>query len=221
MKKIIIGATALFMSGSALALGSPILTNPELQRAIVEAGPVPAGGALAEAGAPNDEWTGMGGPEEEAVWPACKPGPGDDRCIQFYERDVKPSFLKWMARGSETGMGGPDAMADAKQKMPASAMASNPILAPKDPSLPRMETSQVHAADAGDKPVHMVMQHPHVDHAAMDHGMTAEEMRTNSAWAVAGGKETHTGVGGPEENEEPPVYPRCRSRSDDRCQQGS
>lgn len=33
--------------------------------------------------------TGMGGPEEATTeYPPCSPGPGDDRCIQLYERGV-------------------------------------------------------------------------------------------------------------------------------------
>lgn len=33
--------------------------------------------------------TGMGGPVEERTgYPPCDPGPGDDRCIQLYERGV-------------------------------------------------------------------------------------------------------------------------------------
>jgi len=36
-------------------------------------------------------YTGMGGPLEEVsttAYPPCRPGPGDDRCIQLYERGV-------------------------------------------------------------------------------------------------------------------------------------
>ncbi len=50
---------------------------------------------------------------------------------------------------------------------------------------------------------------------------TAEEMRAGSAWGSAGGMSgDYQGMGGPDESEEQRVYPRCRSRSDDRCQQG-
>jgi hypothetical protein len=43
-----------------------------------------------EAGAASS-YTGMGGPLEEVAptsYPPCHPGPGDDRCIQLYERGV-------------------------------------------------------------------------------------------------------------------------------------
>lgn len=33
-------------------------------------------------------YEGMGGPEAESGYPPCSPGPGDDRCIQLYERGV-------------------------------------------------------------------------------------------------------------------------------------
>ena len=51
---------------------------------------------------------------------------------------------------------------------------------------------------------------------------TAEEMRSGSAWGAYGGMSgDYHGMGGPDEDEEDlRVYPRCRSRSDDRCQQG-
>lgn len=67
--------------------------------------------------------TGMGGPLEDAQgYPACSPGPGDDHCIQLYERGVHQSFAAW--KGSESGvaMGGPlEPVADgAKDTPPAS-----------------------------------------------------------------------------------------------------
>jgi hypothetical protein len=56
----------------------------------------------------------MGGPVEDA-WPACRPGPGDDRCIQLYEPGVGES-LAALKTSAEVGMGGPfePAPADAK-----------------------------------------------------------------------------------------------------------
>lgn len=50
---------------------------------------------------------------------------------------------------------------------------------------------------------------------------TAEEMRGGSAWGLHGGMSgDYQGMGGPDDGEEEPrVYPACRSRSDDRCQQ--
>ena len=45
----------------------------------------------ADEGAGATSYTGMGGPLEEVAttdYPPCRPGPGDDRCIQLYERGV-------------------------------------------------------------------------------------------------------------------------------------
>jgi hypothetical protein len=52
--------------------------------------------------------TAMGGPFEAATeYPPCRPGPGDDRCIQLYERGVSQSLT--MAKGAEpnVAVGGP------------------------------------------------------------------------------------------------------------------
>lgn len=50
----------------------------------------------------------MGGPVETAadMWPACRPGPGDDRCIQLYEPGVVQA-LAAVKGNAEVGMGGP------------------------------------------------------------------------------------------------------------------
>jgi hypothetical protein len=43
----------------------------------------------------------------------CRPGPGDDRCIQLYERGVRASYAGWLRQHGEGGapvevaMGGP------------------------------------------------------------------------------------------------------------------
>lgn len=43
-------------------------------------------------GAMHNGTTGVGGPvEERAGYPPCDPGPGDDSCIQLYERGVTGS----------------------------------------------------------------------------------------------------------------------------------
>jgi len=57
--------------------------------------------------------SGQGGPDEsvestQGVWPACRPGRGDDRCIQLYERGVRAAFAQWSAGRSQVGMGGPE-----------------------------------------------------------------------------------------------------------------
>ena len=44
-----------------------------------------------------------------AAYPPCRPGAGDDHCIQLYERGVRAQLAEWnrSASGSETAMGGP------------------------------------------------------------------------------------------------------------------
>ena len=61
--------------------------------------------------------TGMGGPLETAAatpqpstgtYPACDPGPGDDRCIQLYEPGVRAALASWTGvSDKQIAMGGP------------------------------------------------------------------------------------------------------------------
>jgi hypothetical protein len=51
--------------------------------------------------------------EGPTTYRPCRPGPGDDRCIQLYERGVRAADARWLrARGdeprTEVAMGGPD-----------------------------------------------------------------------------------------------------------------
>ena len=52
--------------------------------------------------------------EQEAArtYPPCRPGAGDDRCIQLYERGVRAAYARWQrehgdAQASRVAMGGP------------------------------------------------------------------------------------------------------------------
>ena len=55
-------------------------------------------------------YEGMGGPDEgldevdvaAVTYRPCRPGPGDDRCIQLYERGVRSAYAAWL-RDAETG----------------------------------------------------------------------------------------------------------------------
>jgi hypothetical protein len=62
------------------------------------------GAATASAGAGAS--LGMGGPDEAQGYPACRPGRGDDRCIQLYERGVHQRLAAWKASDGPA-MGGP------------------------------------------------------------------------------------------------------------------
>ncbi|WP_129792501.1 hypothetical protein [Sphingosinicella sp. CPCC 101087] len=91
------------------------------------------GPSTTTAAQPNvSTFAGMGGPYEDvygagsvsltprpadANYPPCSPGPGDDNCIQLYERGVRDQLASWSRptgglQGSETAMGGPFEPAD-------------------------------------------------------------------------------------------------------------
>lgn len=61
---------SLDMDGNAVAMGGPYE-------------PVET-----HADAMTDDHAAMGGPLEAVNYPPCSPGPGDDSCIQLYERGV-------------------------------------------------------------------------------------------------------------------------------------
>jgi hypothetical protein len=61
---------------------------------------------------PSDK--GMGGPIEEVAtaapavgtYPPCRPGPGDDHCIQLYEPGVRAALASWTPRNVDTTLAG-------------------------------------------------------------------------------------------------------------------
>jgi hypothetical protein len=139
--------------------------------------------------------TGMGGPLEEAQgYPACDPGPGDDRCIQLYEHGVHQSLAAWKGSDAGVAMGGPfEPVADgAKDSPPAS----------DDHAAMNHGTMPADATTAG-KPE-----------------ATAEMAADAEAAAATKPAATETpatpGVGGPVETRTD--YPPCRpGRGDDNC----
>jgi hypothetical protein len=64
------------------------------------------GAAMADAGMATDQHLGQGGPMEPRGYPACRPGRGDDNCIQLYERGVGADLAAWKATDGPA-MGGP------------------------------------------------------------------------------------------------------------------
>jgi hypothetical protein len=55
----------------------------------------------------------------------CRPGAGDDRCIQLYERGVRASYARWLRerRGeqlAQAAVGGPDTPAHRARRHPPS-----------------------------------------------------------------------------------------------------
>lgn len=57
-----------------------------------------------------ESYEGMGGPiealaEDDApvTYRPCRPGPGDDGCIQLYERGVRSAYAAWLRDGGGNG----------------------------------------------------------------------------------------------------------------------
>jgi hypothetical protein len=82
------------------------------------------GVGMASAGASAN--MGQGGPLEPRGYPACRPGRGDDNCIQLYERGVTAELAAWKASdGPALGMGGPLEPAPAAKSDNAPAPAAS------------------------------------------------------------------------------------------------
>jgi hypothetical protein len=56
--------------------------------------------------------------EAPVTYRPCRPGPGDDRCIQLYERGVRAAYARWLrdhdveSPRTQVAMGGPDEPVD-------------------------------------------------------------------------------------------------------------
>jgi hypothetical protein len=155
---------------------------------------------------------GMGGPLEEDLagasltpqpaaqeYPACSPGPGDDRCIQLYEVGVRDQLASWnrptgglLDDQAGTAMGGP--------YEPVATDQAKPLVAAEA------------GADAGTKPV-QAQPDPAID----DAGSIAASKET----PIENGEIAHhsddQGVGGPVEAQS--GYPPCSNAGpgEDRC----
>ena len=108
----------------------------------------------AEGQANLQTFAGMGGPYEEVYgtgtisltpraadrnYPPCDPGPGDDNCIQLYERGVRDQLASWnrptgglIDGASTTAMGGPFEPADSGEQVdpaahPIGTTAADPV----------------------------------------------------------------------------------------------
>jgi len=88
--------SAKFQDESAEAAGKPIEADPDLD--------------LAESPGADK---GLGGPLEEVntasatgTYPPCRPGPGDDNCIQLYEPGVRAALASWTPRDADTVLAG-------------------------------------------------------------------------------------------------------------------
>jgi hypothetical protein len=160
----------------------------------------------------SEAHVGMGGPLEADLagaslapqpatqdYPACSPGPGDDRCIQLYEDGVREQLASWnrptgglLDDQAGTAMGGP--------YEPVATEQSKPLVAADA------------GADTGTKPVQT-----EADPATDDSGAISA---SKEAPAENGGIAHHSddqGVGGPVEAQS--GYPPCSDAGpgEDRC----
>jgi hypothetical protein len=129
----------------------------------------------------DGEMNGQGGPEEAVetgALPACRPGPGDDRCIQLYERGVSRAYAQWSAGRTQLGMGGPEEPVTGKAEM-ASATADMSMPAPKVDSGAGPTTEPTGVSVQGKSAMSMVegtSDMAAVDPVLEDDGMAAEQM---------------------------------------------
>ena len=166
--------------------------------------------------------TGMGGPFEDGLagaddltprpaadnYPPCRPGPGDDRCIQLYEPGVRAELASWnretggLADGSAvTAMGGPYEPVEASWKDEAHGLADGKTTAMGGPFEPAEAM-----ADAGG----LAMNGDGVLDGAL--GETSDPADD----VVLAGHSEFAGVGGPIESQS--GYPPCSpGAGDDRC----
>lgn len=124
-------------------------------------------------------------------WPACRPGPGDDHCIQLYEGGVRAAYAQWSSGRERLAMGGPeepvtgkDAMASADTQPMSSDMAAPAKV--QTSGGPTTQPTGVRVAKsvgtaAGENMPDMAAST--ADTITHD-GMTAEEMQANSAWGA-------------------------------------
>jgi len=149
---------------------------------------------VAMAAGKGGEMNGQGGPFEaaaagtDAVWPACRPGPGDDRCIQRYERGVNRAFAQWSAGRSRMGMGGPEEPVGKSETASITSDMSVAVDKADNAMGPTTEPTGVRAQGKSALSAKTGMGKAPGDMAAADGamvsgGMTAEQMQANSAWS--------------------------------------
>jgi len=213
MKRIYFAAGALLLGSSALAWApssAPIADSGKPVTAAVKTPPPkvvpkPATGAVkAEAASASwiadDQVLAETTPQPAAAdYPPCSPGPGDDHCIQLYERGVRAQLAGWnrptggLAENSATtAAGAPYAPADTSLagEIGGAGAAYTGMGGPEEP----IDTSLAMNGDGS------------VDNAVGE--LAADE----------GAAATYTGVGGPLEEVDTSAYPPCRpGPGDDHC----
>jgi len=182
----------------------------------------PDGKQDASAWASKDVSTGMGGPIEGAQdYPPCRPGPGDDRCIQLYERGVSQQLAS--LKSANTGMGGPLEPAGESKFQTGKEQADQPQSTDHGAMGHGTTGSTGTSGTQSQQGDHGAMGHGQTD--AMGHGQTDAQTETDTsgtatgdagAKPAAGAATTPGGIGGP--IEQAADYPPCRpGPGDDRC----
>lgn len=97
----------------------------------------------------------------------CRPGPGDDRCIQLYERGVRASYAAWQRHGGarRLAMGGPDEAPPRRvivRQHAAAHQAPRVIVVPRTHAAPSGHR-MAHGSEHGPAPRRERMAH--ADHA--------------------------------------------------------
>ncbi|HEY0012364.1 MAG TPA: hypothetical protein VGB79_05870 [Allosphingosinicella sp.] len=116
-------------------------------------------GGAAMASADGSANVGQGGPLEPRGYPACRPGRGDDNCIQLYERGVSADLAAWKASDAPAmGMGGP--------LEPAAGAKAEAAPAPAAPGGAKVadEGDEEEVAAAADAPKGTGAADPHAGH---------------------------------------------------------
>jgi hypothetical protein len=215
MKRIYFAAGALLLGTSALAFApstAPVAHSDKVPVAAVDPGAKAAETMLVaksndlpkavEAEAASASWIADDQSLAETTpqpaagnYPPCSPGPGDDHCIQLYERGVRAQLANWdrptgtLADNSATdGMGGPYEPVDTSL---AGEMGGTTFTGMGGPEEPLLAMNGDGAVDAA------------IGEAPADEGV---------------GATSYTGMGGPLEEVATTDYPPCRpGPGDDRC----
>lgn len=222
MKRIYLAAGALLLGSSAFAWApsnAPMAQSDKMPVATVS-GKAPMTKLVAKSAAlpevakaeaasaswiADDQILAETTPQPAAAnYPPCSPGPGDDHCIQLYERGVRAQLASWnrptgtLAENSATdAVGGPYEPADTTlaaemggPATPADVSAYTGVGGPEEP----------------------------VDTTLAMNGDGAVDSALGESAADEGAAATYTGMGGPLEEVAATSYPPCRpGPGDDRC----
>jgi hypothetical protein len=144
-----------------------------------------------------------------ANYPACHPGPGDDNCIQLYERGVRAELASWDRPTG--GFLGADstAMASADSGLPPEPMSTDTTLASNDVAYDADSTAVMANGEPADSAL-----------AASDTALASNDA---TAGYPVSTESAYQGMGGPEEMTDAEVapmqtgYPPCSRAITDRC----